>query len=525
MKTRIIKNEKGFSLVFLALSIVVLFGFAALAIDVGHLYNVKNQLQVSADAAALAGAALLSGDNLTQSAARAEAQAIASQNRADVAYDNSVPGVNEGEQIPVSLDANTANVVAGDIVVGNWNPSRALGDQFHPGESPVNAVKVVARRTGANPSQPNVQNWFARVLKLIPGDQVQDFSLANVTATAIAAKGGLPLLPIAVNEYWDEKLDPKDCTPLKSEPYRIENGQFYPNSFMREINVDGTPSQMAGKTFAVLGVRANSNNSSFNLDSFVDILYRNANHTPLPGSWYRVQNTSVTGSCSPSCAANLTPLSGVSTGNVSNERNSNGLPFLFQGIPDTIIPPNAVRELPRDPVDCYSSDNYSAANGNNPSECPYASVPYFPSSGSGPVNKKFDTDDPDFAFNGLRFWERYRQEDDPQFMVMIYDGSLTANPDPSQANVVTIVGYGIIEIDGYQSGPFNGNASSLIFRGSTAYGHVIPHGLPGTDDIYIIQPSDADRTPDCSFTDKLRQLQDSFGQTRLVDSSIKYGVK
>lgn len=53
---RIIKNEKGNALVIVALAMIVIMGFSALAIDVGAMFTARNQLQAAVDAAALAGA-------------------------------------------------------------------------------------------------------------------------------------------------------------------------------------------------------------------------------------------------------------------------------------------------------------------------------------------------------------------------------------------------------------------------------------------------------------------------------------
>lgn len=50
------KRNKGQVLVFVALAIFVLLGFAALAIDLGYMWSVRHELQRSADAGALAGA-------------------------------------------------------------------------------------------------------------------------------------------------------------------------------------------------------------------------------------------------------------------------------------------------------------------------------------------------------------------------------------------------------------------------------------------------------------------------------------
>jgi hypothetical protein len=51
-----LRDERGQSLVIVVLFLVVLLGFAALVIDVGHAYLAQRRLQASVDAAALAGA-------------------------------------------------------------------------------------------------------------------------------------------------------------------------------------------------------------------------------------------------------------------------------------------------------------------------------------------------------------------------------------------------------------------------------------------------------------------------------------
>jgi len=527
MKTKILNNEKGVSLVLLALGIVVIFGFGALAIDIGHLYNVKNQLQVAADAAALAGAAKIKvGNDTTQTPARNEAQKIAALNVADVAYDavpgfGQSPGAAEGQPIPVSLKLPQAD---GDILVGNWD-----GAIFLPNGLPVNAVKVTAKRWGDTESgQPNVQNWFAKIFGMgqhLGVDYDKDFSLASVSAVAIAAKEKLPFLPIAVNEYWHE--DPKHAP---GSPF----GQIYPQSFMRSINagtVTGVPDiPRGGTTFAIVGTEANANQAGFNCNSFVDILLRNKYHNgrtvdPITGgaSWFEVVSNSVTGSCTPSCDSNLTPLPepGVKTGLVNPQKYDQNFAYMFEGIPDNVIPPNAVREVIRPTINPYTFNNYTSAEGNDPSKCPYATIPYFSSSGTGPVGKKFDAES---VYDGNRFYNVHPKGD--RVLVMVYDGTHAGDAFPNQADAVTVVGYGVIEIDGYKNGPWNGS-SKLDDKGGTAYGHAIPHGLAGEDDIYIIQPPSTPvsaRAPDCSFTDKIRQVQENFAGVRLVDPSLKYGV-
>ena len=55
MKARL-HSDSGQALIWFALSLVVLLGIAALAIDVGRLYGERRRMQNAADAAALAGA-------------------------------------------------------------------------------------------------------------------------------------------------------------------------------------------------------------------------------------------------------------------------------------------------------------------------------------------------------------------------------------------------------------------------------------------------------------------------------------
>ena len=50
------RPQKGAMLITMSLFFITLIGFAAVAVDVGHLMVARNELQNAADAAALAGA-------------------------------------------------------------------------------------------------------------------------------------------------------------------------------------------------------------------------------------------------------------------------------------------------------------------------------------------------------------------------------------------------------------------------------------------------------------------------------------
>ena len=64
-------SRRGIAAVATVVTIPVALGFAALSIDVGHIYNVRNELQNAADAGALAGASGLGGENLDEAFSRA----------------------------------------------------------------------------------------------------------------------------------------------------------------------------------------------------------------------------------------------------------------------------------------------------------------------------------------------------------------------------------------------------------------------------------------------------------------------
>ena len=54
MKTN--RSERGQALVLIVLAIVAMFGFAALAVDIGRLYAERRRVQSAADAAVLSAA-------------------------------------------------------------------------------------------------------------------------------------------------------------------------------------------------------------------------------------------------------------------------------------------------------------------------------------------------------------------------------------------------------------------------------------------------------------------------------------
>lgn len=206
MKKRILayaRNRKGVSLVMMAILLALLLILASLAIDIAYMYFVKNQLQVAADAAALAGAAKLDGSaSLIQEPARRAAWQIACKNTAANSKvflvtnspsdcdTNSPPDAN---QLNADTSTDRNRDINGDIVIGFWN-----GSSFSPTVDPsqgqiANAVKVVARRseTGATYGMPQVNLFLGKIFKFFQNWGI-DWSKMSVAASAIAARPPIP---------------------------------------------------------------------------------------------------------------------------------------------------------------------------------------------------------------------------------------------------------------------------------------------------------------------------------------------
>jgi Flp pilus assembly protein TadG len=125
--------RRGSALIWVVVLLPVLIGLCSLAVDWARVQLVKTELSRAADAAARHAAPAI-GQGIAAVRARAK----------DAADDNAADGT------PVVL-------VDSDVVQGNWSVSTK---QFTLNGTPANAVRVTARRTGADA----VPLIFARVL-------------------------------------------------------------------------------------------------------------------------------------------------------------------------------------------------------------------------------------------------------------------------------------------------------------------------------------------------------------------------
>lgn len=151
-------QRRGLSLIWMALILVVLIGFVAMAIDIGRVRLARTELQVAADAAARAAAWKVKSDIV-------EAENIAVE----------VAAANQCRNQPIVLNRIE------DIEFGTWNRTTRTFTLLTPAEyAQANAVRVTARRIAARSSP--IPMTFASVIGV--GDM-------DVSATAIAyVRGG-----------------------------------------------------------------------------------------------------------------------------------------------------------------------------------------------------------------------------------------------------------------------------------------------------------------------------------------------
>lgn len=175
------RNERGVSAVFVSITLFIFLTFTALAVDFGHLYGVRNELQNAADAAALAGAYhLIQNDGSIKTTVKADAEEAGEKNptgNVDIIINQDDVLVGHWS-FAAAPDPETAFVENNNTYqVSNWTDRTLYGeiDPLDSDEDFINAVKVTVRRT-------DTPSFFARIF----GEKYDFFSL---TATAVAYIG------------------------------------------------------------------------------------------------------------------------------------------------------------------------------------------------------------------------------------------------------------------------------------------------------------------------------------------------
>jgi hypothetical protein len=260
LRTSLVDQDGAIGIVILLL-LPLLFGFAGLAVDMGHSYVVKSQLKNAADAGALRGARVLvpfTGSPLTPNWALALSKAplVVNFNRAD-----------------------NKPLTDSEVTYGYWNfttspPLQSAG--ITPGANDFPAVRVkVSKTTGENNGP--VTRYLITVLNLIPGISIAptgDVSAASVAIISFPASmppGGLkPMVATTaiINKYWG-KTDPNN--PEQPIQFKLGDGKTAEdtmwstfkvddesNAYTKQLILNGNPTDIAIHDFVWLqpGARA-----------------------------------------------------------------------------------------------------------------------------------------------------------------------------------------------------------------------------------------------------------------------------
>src|ERR1035437_5324092 len=155
---RVLKNEQGQYLVFLALGMLAFIGVAGISMDLGHAYVARQQLQASTNAAALSGAVYLSNAYLNTDSAT----------NAATTYSSMVGSLNTASSLTNVQMQPPSFVCLATVTASTGIPCLGPGTGY-------NAMIVTQKA--------DVKTWFARFFNI---------PVFHLSATAYATPGGAP---------------------------------------------------------------------------------------------------------------------------------------------------------------------------------------------------------------------------------------------------------------------------------------------------------------------------------------------
>ena len=184
-KHHILPDERGVVAVLVALCLIVFVGISAFALDFGHKYVVRNELQNAADAAALAGAQEL-GQIYKEHGSISNSRIVAAC-----------------QQVAIQNASDTAGIIVNDsdVQIGRWDYTYPLPSTLPAHERP-NAVRVRVQRA-AGASNSSIPTWLGGI---IGTDTMQEGVIATAALFGIK-QSGAPL-PLGISEKWYDGSSP-----------------------------------------------------------------------------------------------------------------------------------------------------------------------------------------------------------------------------------------------------------------------------------------------------------------------------
>ena len=157
---RLHDRQRGAMIVTAALFLLFLMGFMGIALDFGHLFVVRTELQTAVDSCALAAARELDGQSTALTRAVSAGQTAGNANR-------------------VNMQSTTWNgqgkIVAADIL-------------FRDSAYAVTTATAVARYAQCTHIQPNVNIWLMKAMAAFSGDTAGNPATRSVAASAVATR-------------------------------------------------------------------------------------------------------------------------------------------------------------------------------------------------------------------------------------------------------------------------------------------------------------------------------------------------
>jgi Flp pilus assembly protein TadG len=210
-----LRSEKGVTLVYVAILLVVFLGMTALAVDIGYLMVSRNELQNAADASALAATRKLGSIY--------EPMSYTAQ-QSYVCDPNAIIPVAQATAASNMAAMQSVTVLSADVVIGTWDPTTKVLTQTL---NQPDAVRVTTRRDNTPGVGGRVGTFFARIFDQNEVD-VSATATAALTGESTSGTGGLPL-PLGIPKRWF--LNPNFCgssinfyPPCKKEPCATSEG-------------------------------------------------------------------------------------------------------------------------------------------------------------------------------------------------------------------------------------------------------------------------------------------------------------
>jgi hypothetical protein len=200
----VMQDTRGAVAVIVAIVIVVLLSFGALALDISNAMIARNELQNVADASALAGARELGVIYAALPPGTPYTTYVLGDPSAVVNAVTTVGLANQARQVSIAINP-------ADIAIGVWD---SVSRTLTPGNVGATGVRVTARRDGG--ANGPVATWLAGIMNI---------NSMNVVATATAALTGTGiLLPREANAPFG--FDQAFFT----DPFCNQPIQFYPTT-------------------------------------------------------------------------------------------------------------------------------------------------------------------------------------------------------------------------------------------------------------------------------------------------------